>query len=80
MSSNTSISLGNHFKNFIDDEVSSGIYNSASEVMRSALRLLETEEKKINTLRKVLETGENSKMIEDFDAKKHLQKLHENHS
>lgn len=46
MGKNTSISLGNHFEEFINEELKSGRYNSASEVIRSALRLLEHEEKK----------------------------------
>ena len=46
MGKNTSISLGNHFEEFINEEVKSGRYNSVSEVIRSALRLLESEEKK----------------------------------
>ena len=46
MGKNTSISLGNHFEDFIKEEVNSGRYSSVSEVIRSALRLLEREEKK----------------------------------
>jgi putative addiction module CopG family antidote len=48
MGKNTSISLGNHFEDFIREEVNSGRYGSVSEVIRSALRLLEREEKKHN--------------------------------
>ena len=46
MGKNTSISLGNHFEEFIREEVNSGRYGSVSEVIRSALRLLERDEKK----------------------------------
>jgi antitoxin ParD1/3/4 len=76
MSKNTSISLGNHFESFINTEVSSGRYNSVSEVIRSALRLLETEEQKIKKLRFALEEGEDSGMIENFDPQAHLKSLH----
>ena len=46
MGKNTSISLENHFEDFIREEVKSGRYGSVSEVIRTALRLLEREEKK----------------------------------
>ena len=76
MGKNTSILLGSHFEDFIQGVISSGRYNSVSEVIRTALRLLETEEQKTIALRKALETGENSKMIKDFNPKAHLEKLH----
>lgn len=76
MGKNTSISLGDHFEGFINSAVTSGKYSSASEVVRSALRLLESEEKKLNELRNALIEGENSPMVEDFDADKHLADLH----
>ena len=76
MGRNTSISLGAHFEDFINASVASGKYSSASEVVRSALRLLELEEKKINELRNALIEGEDSPMVKDFDAKEHLKGLH----
>ncbi len=76
MGRNTSISLGTHFEDFISTSIASGKYSSASEVVRSALRLLESEEKKLNELRLALIEGENSQMVENFDAKKHLEELH----
>ena len=75
MSKNTSISLGNHFESFINTEISSGRYNSVSEVIRSALRLLETEEQRIKILRLAIEEGEESGMVENFDPKSHLKNL-----
>lgn len=79
MVKNTSISLGNHFENFIREEVKSGRYGSVSEVIRSALRLLKREEKKERELIKALEVGENSGFVEDFDPKQHLKELHRKH-
>lgn len=38
MGRNTSFSLDEHFSAFIEDEVASGRYSSASDVVRSALR------------------------------------------
>ena len=79
MGKNTSISLGEHFESFIQNEISTGRYSSASEVVRTALRLLETEENKIRALRLALEEGENSQMVEDFNAGANLEALHRKH-
>jgi antitoxin ParD1/3/4 len=76
MSKNTSILLGDRYEKFIAKEVSNGKYNSASEVIRTALRLLEEEEEMKNILRKALVTGERSGFVENFDPKKHLASLH----
>ena len=72
MGKNTSISIGDYFEEFINDEVKSGRYSSVSEVIRSALRLLEQEEKKERALIKALEIGEQSGFVEDFDPKRNL--------
>jgi antitoxin ParD1/3/4 len=79
MAKNTSILLGEHFEKFITNEVSSGRYGSASEVIRTALRMLESEEEKKATLLKALIRGEKSKRVENFDPKAHLAKLHKKH-
>ena len=79
MEKNTSISLGNHFEKFIREEVNSGRYGSVSEVIRSALRLLEREEKKERELIKALEVGEDSGFVEHFHPKQHLKELHRKH-
>ena len=79
MGKNTSISIGDHFDEFIQSEVKSGKYGSVSEVIRSALRLLESEEKKERELIKALEVGEKSGFVENFNPKKHLQELHRKH-
>ncbi len=41
MGINTSFSLDDHLTAFINDEVASGRYGSASDVVRAALRLLQ---------------------------------------
>ncbi len=76
MGKNTSISLGNHFESFINNEITSGKYNSVSEVIRSALRLLEREEIKEMELIKALKVGENSELIDNFNPSEHLKELH----
>ncbi len=77
MSKNTSISLGSHFENFIEKKISSGRFASVSEVVRTALRLLEDEEQKLQILRNALEEGEKSGFVENYNADDHLQSLHD---
>lgn len=64
MQKNTSITLGKHFESFIFQQVQSGRYASASEVIRAGLRLLEEREVKLKALRLELEDGEKSGMAE----------------
>jgi antitoxin ParD1/3/4 len=54
---NTSLSLGEHWENFIKNEIASGRYGSASEVVRAALRELEGRESKLAALRVHLAQG-----------------------
>jgi antitoxin ParD1/3/4 len=79
MGRNTSISLGDHFEDFINQEIKSGRYSSVSEVVRTALRLLETEEQKLKDIRSALESGEQSGFVEHFDSKEFLKMLHKKH-
>ena len=76
MGKNTSISLGSHFEDFVNEEVKSGRYSSVSEVIRSALRLFEHEELKERELIKALEAGEQSGFVDNFDSEKKLEALH----
>ena len=78
MARNTSVLLDDYFDNFISSEISSGRYKSASEVIRSALRLLESEEQKKKDINKALLKGEKSGFVKNFDPKAHLKKLHSN--
>ena len=64
---NTSFSLDEHFSTFIEDEVASGRYGSASDVVRTALRLLEDRETRLRTLRQALVAGEQSGDSTPFD-------------
>lgn len=72
MGKNTSISLGEHFDHFIADQVESGRFSSASEVVRAGLRLLEDGESKLGALRRMLAEGEQSGLadynLENFIA------------
>ena len=46
----TSLSLGKHWELFIRNEIDSGRYGSASEVVRDALRTLEERKCKLDVL------------------------------
>ncbi|RLJ74850.1 type II toxin-antitoxin system ParD family antitoxin [Pedobacter alluvionis] len=75
MGRNTSMALGDHFENFVDERISEGRFKNASEVIRAGLRLLEDQENKIKILREALQVGIDSGMVKDFDPKKHLEML-----
>ena len=78
MSKNTSISLGNHFEEFITQAIQTGRFSSVSEVIRAGLRLLEEEESKEKALKNALMEGENSGFI-DFNPDILLGELHQKH-
>lgn len=67
MATNTSISLDDHFAAFLAEQVDTGRYRSASEVVRAGLRLLEEREIQLGALRAALATGEASGEAEAFD-------------
>lgn len=75
MGKNTSISLGGHFEHFVEDNIASGRYNNASEVIRAGLRLLEEEEARIKALKHAIQEGIDSGIATDFDPAKHLEQL-----
>ncbi|MGB1248030.1 MAG: type II toxin-antitoxin system ParD family antitoxin [Chitinophagales bacterium] len=79
MAKNTSILLGDYFDNFINQQIKTGKYSSASEVVRTALRFFEHEESKKTELINELKKGENSGFVKDFDRTKFLNKLHQKH-
>ena len=67
----TSLSLGGHWEEFIKQEIKSGRYATASEVVRDALRELEDRGKRLEALRAHLAEGARqaatSDFIDDFD-------------
>ncbi|NLN57917.1 MAG: type II toxin-antitoxin system ParD family antitoxin [Gammaproteobacteria bacterium] len=60
MARTTSVTIGPQLDDFVSKLIESGRYGSTSEVMRSALRLLEQQENKTAALKQVIEAGENS--------------------
>jgi len=79
MAKNTSITLGEHFDDFIGKQLESGRYGSASEVVRAGLRMLEDNETKLWQLRAMLEEGEKSGfakysyqgLLDELDSENH---------
>lgn len=75
----TSLSLGEHWENFIRKQVSTGRYGSASEVVRDALRDMETREIRLAALREALVEGirqaDAGEFIENFSIEKLLSEL-----
>jgi antitoxin ParD1/3/4 len=67
MAKNTSILLGDYFDNFINQQIKTGKYSSASEVVRAALRMFEHEESKKAELIKELKKGEKSGFVKNFN-------------
>ena len=61
----TSLSLGKHWEVFIRNEIASGRYGSASEVVRDALRTLEERKCKLDVLRTHLAEGAQQAMAGD---------------
>ena len=58
MAKNTSISLGEHFADFVGAQVATGRFSTASEVVRAGLRLLEEREARVSRQSAWLREGE----------------------
>ncbi len=76
MGKNTSFSVGEHFADFIHQQVEQGRFGSASEVVRVGLRLLESEEAQLQALRQALIEGEASGRAVPFDIEVFLARKH----
>jgi len=70
-----SVTLGDHFDTFVENSVSKGRFQNASEVFRAGLRLLEEEENEIIALKNAIQEGIDSGLANDFDFKTHLEQL-----
>jgi antitoxin ParD1/3/4 len=57
MARTTSFTLGNELEEFVREQVDSGAYPSASEVMREALQRMAEEERKERELLAALDAG-----------------------
>ena len=64
MARTTSVTIGSQLDEFVTELIESGRYGSTSEVVRSALRLLEAQERQIAMLRLAVAEGESSGVSE----------------
>ena len=67
MGKTTSFVLGEHFERLINQQVGSGRYASASEVVRDALRVFEQQKTAIKRLNDAIEEGYASGTSDAFD-------------
>lgn len=72
---NTSITLGEPLSAFIAQQIASGRYGNASEVVRAGLRLLEERENKLELLRAALEEGRRSPLASSFSLSDLLERI-----
>lgn len=70
MARNTSFILGDHFDDFVSEQVESGRYKNATDVIRSGLRLLEDRETRLAAIRQALIDGEQSGTTGPLDMAK----------
>ena len=76
---NTSVALGDHFSEFIQSQVQTGRYGSASDVVRAGLRLLEEHEVQVKALQDALIAGEDSGTPQPFDNDAFLKRMRARH-
>ncbi len=72
---NTSIALDDYCAEFVDAQVRTGRYGSASDVVRAGLRLLEEHEARVHALQSALVAGEASGSPAPFDRKAFLKRM-----
>jgi antitoxin ParD1/3/4 len=80
MPRNTSVTLGEHFDKFVVEKINEGRFQSVSEVVRAGLRKLEEDEAKLQALRRKLQAGENSPLVENFNGEDFLAAMHKRHT
>ena len=76
MAKHTSVTLGDHFEQFISGQLEQGRFKNASEVVRAGMRLLEEHEAKVEALRRALIEGEESGEDTPLDMHEVIRQAH----
>jgi len=79
MGRNTFVTLGDRFEVFITSKIEQGRFQSVSEAVRAGLRKREEDEARLDALRTRLKAGKDSPIVENFDSRDFLEKLHKKH-
>ena len=77
MPRNTSVTLGEHFDDFVAEKIQEGRFQSVSEVVRAGLHKLEEDDTKLKALRMKLQAGVDSLSIDDFNSDNFVSGLHQ---
>ncbi len=77
MTRTITVDTGEELRSFIESLVESGGYKTNSEVIREGLRLLQEKQaaSKLETLRKLIDDGENSGKPIDWDVNEFLGRM-----
>ncbi len=77
MTRTMTIDTGEELRGFVESQVQSGRYKTNSEVVREGLRLLQEKQaaSKLETLRQLIDEGENSGEPVDWDVDQFLGRM-----
>jgi antitoxin ParD1/3/4 len=77
MARTMTVDTGEELRGFVESLVETGSYKTNSEVVRDGLRLLQEKqaESKLETLRKLIDEGENSGEPVDWDVNDFLNRM-----
>ncbi len=77
MARTMTIDTGDKLRSFVESQVKSGCYKTNSEVIREGLRLLQEKQaaSKLETLRKLIDEGENSGEPVNWDVTDFLKRM-----
>jgi len=76
MSRTTSIILGDHFDQFLAEQVEKGRFESIDEAIRAGLRKIEEDDLKIENLRISLAQGLKSPAVPNFSKESFINEMH----